>query len=341
MLEIKTILKYSKNLKVLYVEDNDDVRESTLDLMQDFFKEVDTADDGKIGLQKYIKSYKNDSIYDLVISDINMPNMDGIEMIKEIKKVQADQEVVVISAHNESEYLFELINIGVASFILKPLDLQQFMSSIYNISQKIYEHKFTLNYYKNIEKLNHDLNNSLRLSNTLISKEMLNRIKESDSSNVVKHEERDELIKFEKVYFSAIENIKEDVNRETLIILDNIFNKTLQQKNIDVLHLSLSKYISKMAIFPIFKTFCSNVEAINAILNDARLLHHKEVGNIFLLIESFIHMSNKYIDAIKTYNLEALTIIESNLNDDVRNITSLFEGKYTQENLSFFDMLNS
>jgi len=121
------LLKESDDLKILYVEDNSAVRENTLELLQLFFDHVDIAKDGVEGLEKY-KAFYNDNhtFYDIVLTDINMPRMNGIEMIEHIKKLQERQDIIVISAHDEVSYLLKLIDLEVSNFILKPIDIQRF-----------------------------------------------------------------------------------------------------------------------------------------------------------------------------------------------------------------------
>lgn len=102
------------------MEDNDDARLEVANMLSGFFKVVDTAVNGQDGLVKY---KHND--YDIVVSDINMPVMNGVEMVKKIKDIEKDQPIIIISAHDESKYLIDLINAGVNRFILKPLENQK------------------------------------------------------------------------------------------------------------------------------------------------------------------------------------------------------------------------
>ena len=132
------VYENTKNLNILYVEDNLDFREETSEVLEKLFNKVDIASDGKEGLKKYLSHYKDSSkYYDVVITDVVMPNMDGIELVKEIYKQNAKQPVIIISAHNESEYLLEFVNIGIEQFLVKPLDINMVLNVLYNISNKI------------------------------------------------------------------------------------------------------------------------------------------------------------------------------------------------------------
>lgn len=124
--------EYSKDKSVLFVEDDDNIIKETTELLEVIFPKVDVALDGKEGFSKYLK-YKNkhDKFYDLVITDIQMPNLNGIELTKLIYKENKNQLLIVLSAHSESHYLLELVNLGISHFIPKPLKYDTFVHVLY------------------------------------------------------------------------------------------------------------------------------------------------------------------------------------------------------------------
>jgi len=134
MVEINLVKlkKYGKDISILYAEDDELIREQTKIFLARFFSNIDVAEDGLIGLQKF-KTKK----YDLVISDINMPNMNGIEMIKAIRELIPEQIVLVTSAYNDSEYLMQLINLEVMRFISKPFENKPFLIVLYKIVEEL------------------------------------------------------------------------------------------------------------------------------------------------------------------------------------------------------------
>jgi DNA-binding response OmpR family regulator len=133
MYTIKDLHKYSDRLNVLYVEDDANLRAETATLFKMFFKNLDTAEDGLRGLEAF-----NNSFYDLVISDVNMPNMNGIEMCKKIKEINPEQKTVIISAHDESNILMDLIRTGANGFILKPMQLDGLIDALYPVCRDAY-----------------------------------------------------------------------------------------------------------------------------------------------------------------------------------------------------------
>ena len=91
---------YLKNLICLYVEDEEQIRESFTLMIKRYFKEVITAKNGQEGFEKFKKHSP-----DIVISDIRMPVMDGIKMVTEIKSLKPDSFVIFITAFSDLEYL--------------------------------------------------------------------------------------------------------------------------------------------------------------------------------------------------------------------------------------------
>lgn len=151
----KLILENSQTLNVLYVEDDEQIRNSTGSLFSNFFKSVDHAVDGEDGYQKYMSFLdKNKGAYDLIISDINMPKMNGVEMVKKIKGITPEQSVVFITAFNEPEYLGEAIELGVESYLSKPLDVKSLKETLYKVAQKIVDKKLVSLHYQQIEEEN-------------------------------------------------------------------------------------------------------------------------------------------------------------------------------------------
>lgn len=139
----KTVQRFTKELKILYVEDDLGIRESTTELFKQFFESVDVAEDGKQGLEAYLNYYReNGKFYDFVITDINMPFMNGIEMITEINKQNRKQTIIITSAHDDAAYLIPLIELGVESFILKPFKMTSLLNVFFKNAQQVMDRRF-------------------------------------------------------------------------------------------------------------------------------------------------------------------------------------------------------
>ncbi|MBV5321589.1 MAG: response regulator [Sulfuricurvum sp.] len=128
MITIKDVQNFSKKLSILYVEDNDKVREETATMFNLLFAKVDLACNGEEGLAKY-----NNAPYDIVITDINMPRMNGIEMVFQMREINPEQKIIAISAHDDPEILINMLRKGISTFILKPINLDEMLSTIYPV----------------------------------------------------------------------------------------------------------------------------------------------------------------------------------------------------------------
>ena len=159
MIDYIYLEKYAKDISILFVEDDEGISKKMEILLYEIFSKIEVAFDGSEALEKYCNFYKANNKYpDLIITDIRMPNMDGIEFIKHIYKENANQKIIVLSAHNESEYLLELVNLGIYRFILKPMDYNNFFEIIFKVSKEIYMEKYKISDNKEILiKLNDDL----------------------------------------------------------------------------------------------------------------------------------------------------------------------------------------
>ncbi len=123
-----------KTISVLYVEDENDVREFTSKLLTSLLRKVYVAQDGLEGLKIY---EENRDDIDLIVSDINMPKMDGLSMCDAIKKINNEIPLVITSAHNDTNFLKRAIEIGVTTYAMKPIDLYQLIESIIKAMEPI------------------------------------------------------------------------------------------------------------------------------------------------------------------------------------------------------------
>jgi len=138
MNEINELYQYSKELSVLYVEDDRVISRETSTFLEDFFLTVTTAFDGEEGVTLY-KHHKSqtEEYFDLIITDINMPRKNGLEMIRDIKAIHKEQAVVVISAYDESSDLISLIDAGIANFVMKPISRKKFLNILQGVCKNI------------------------------------------------------------------------------------------------------------------------------------------------------------------------------------------------------------
>ncbi|KJU86472.1 integral membrane sensor signal transduction histidine kinase [Candidatus Magnetobacterium bavaricum] len=137
-INIMMLKELAQSLSILYAEDEDDIRIEYGNLYTEFFRSVDVACNGSEALDLYKKGR-----YDLVITDIRMPILDGISLSREIKAINIRQPILITSAYSDSEYLIELINIGIDKFITKPINNEQLLDVLFNVCTAIkYEEEY-------------------------------------------------------------------------------------------------------------------------------------------------------------------------------------------------------
>ena len=142
-----TNVEMLKNVTVLYVEDEKPLRDVTTHILQGFTKTQYIAQDGVEGLNLF---QEHQDEIDIVITDVNMPNMNGLEMTKEIKKINANMPVIVATAFSNTEYLLEAINLGVDKYVLKPVDMKKLLQVM---NQSLLYHELKELYTDGLTKL--------------------------------------------------------------------------------------------------------------------------------------------------------------------------------------------
>ncbi len=126
------MLERNKLIKILYAEDEEDVRDGYARALARLCDELIIAKDGQEGLELY-----KEHLPDIIVSDIKMPNKNGVKMVREIKKINPDVNIVFTSAHSESAYLLEAIELHVEGYLLKPVDKKSLVDLIKKLSKNI------------------------------------------------------------------------------------------------------------------------------------------------------------------------------------------------------------
>lgn len=119
-----------KQFSVMHVEDDTSVRESLMRFLKRRFDTIYTAKDGAEGLELYLEHKP-----DIVITDIQMPVMDGIEMSRRIKESDGNALIIVTTAFNEKPYLEKAQDIGINEYLKKPVVKDDLMQALRNCAE--------------------------------------------------------------------------------------------------------------------------------------------------------------------------------------------------------------
>lgn len=121
-----------KKIKVLLVEDEEELSSLLKDAIGEYFYSFNVASNGIEGLKQF-----NNIQADIVITDINMPDMTGLEMSEKLRKDNPDLPIIILSAFSQKEYLLNAIDLSVTKYLIKPFDPDELLEYIVSISNKI------------------------------------------------------------------------------------------------------------------------------------------------------------------------------------------------------------
>lgn len=128
--KLKEIIIYTQSLKLLFIEDSEEVRDQTTKFLENFFSDITTCENGKEGLELFIHGN-----YDLILTDINMPVMNGLDMIEKIREVDANIPILVLSAHNETSIIQNANKLNIDGYIIKPIVLENYYEMLLKIKE--------------------------------------------------------------------------------------------------------------------------------------------------------------------------------------------------------------
>jgi len=129
------------NLNILIVEDEIELRSSYVEYFKLYFKKIYLASNGEDALLLF----KNQSI-DIIFTDINMPKLDGISFIKQIRSIDTNVHIIIISAYESTDYLIEAIELNLITYLIKPVKIIDFKNTIEKIITKLDKSCIELNH---------------------------------------------------------------------------------------------------------------------------------------------------------------------------------------------------
>lgn len=141
-MNLKSIIESTKSLSILFVEDEYTTRKYVKSILENIFLKVDCAEDGMLALNQYHNYFRqNLKHYDLILTDIGLPGMDGLELSKKILEENPEQKIIVITAYDERDNIQELNNLGIESFLPKPIEFEYFFEIIEQNTKPLYVSK--------------------------------------------------------------------------------------------------------------------------------------------------------------------------------------------------------
>jgi len=158
---LEDFIEFSKTVKVLYVDNESKNRDDYYGIFKVFFHDIDVVSNGEEGLE-----YFTNNKYDLIITTIDLPYMSGLELVQKIREISRHITILVLSS--EQKHFIEFIRLGVDGYILKPIEVEQFINIIYKVIETLHNKQALYEYRVELEKLVdektaklQELNNSL------------------------------------------------------------------------------------------------------------------------------------------------------------------------------------
>ena len=133
MIELQDLLPYTKKLKLLCIDSDDATRQSLVKTFSRIFAQVDDAADGYDGLNHFKINQ-----HDLIITETDLNNYSALQMIEQIRKISPSQHVIVISKDKDVDSLLSWSNAGIQGYVLKPINMQALLESMYKSCSFLY-----------------------------------------------------------------------------------------------------------------------------------------------------------------------------------------------------------
>ena len=131
-----------KNSTILYIEDDEITRDNISSYLKRQCKNLHIAVDGQDGLEKF-KEFEPD----IIITDIEMPNMNGLEMAKKIRKISSSTQIIITTAYADAQYLLQAVNLHLIKYIIKPISLPKLTSALNDCEDFLDEEIETKKYF--------------------------------------------------------------------------------------------------------------------------------------------------------------------------------------------------
>ena len=348
----KLLLENTRTLHLLYVEDDVKLLESTKEIFEIFFNSVTTATNGEDGLTSYKDFYQaHNYYYDIVITDINMPKLNGLDMAEKMLKINAEQAIIITTAHNEMQYLSKAINLGVDGFIIKPIEAHKLKKVLFKSAQAITDRKFVISHVDMIEDLNvlldtqnkellaknKELEKSFRMLDTMVKKEQVAHNQEEHShentpnnNQTTKYLEEqiqslinDDLDELRELHSDIDLDIIATINNPALLLSSNILEELTD---------NFSRYASILSFYNFFDELSQSISLFSNTLKESPIPDDAmRIENVFMLLESFMYVLKKWQEDLASEDKSKINALDASIISDMQTITNMWTQEKEEE----------
>ncbi len=125
-----------KNIRILLVEDDDQTLEKLHNILKKVYAEIVIAINGSDALIKFKKHYSEDKHFDLIISDLNMPKINGLELLECVRTIDEFVPFIFLTAHLEVNTLLKVVKLDIDDYLKKPINVDELITSINKTTKK-------------------------------------------------------------------------------------------------------------------------------------------------------------------------------------------------------------
>lgn len=214
----------NKNIKILYVEDDEIARENGVEYLENYFEHIYEASDAINALKLYEKHKP-----DIIITDIQMPKLNGLEFVKRIRQKDKKTQIIIITAFCDKDYLLKAIELGLVKYLVKPVREKEFEEALFLCVNSLKDDE------SNIVKLDEITYFDTFNKNLLINDEIIKlRVKElaflelliKNKDRYVSYEEIENYVWFDSVMTkdalkTLVKNIKTKIPKDLILNLTN------------------------------------------------------------------------------------------------------------------------
>ena len=249
--ELEDLIQFSKTVKVLYVDNDEDSREDSYGIFKIFFHDIDIASNGREGFEKF----KNNR-YDLIITRLDMPELNGVDMISKIREISRHITILILSS--EQKYFIDLIRLGIDGYILKPVEVEQFVDIIKKVIEKLQNKQGLYEYRLHLERMVEAKTKELKVINQKLAIKVRQEIEKNEQKENYIYEQAklvsmgemiDNIAHQWRQPLSAITTIATGMNLKLEL---DISEKEEMQKDLDSLN-EIAQYLSET--INIFRNF--------------------------------------------------------------------------------------
>ncbi len=224
----------NKQTRVLLVEDEEDAREILSFYLDTIFDEVQVASNGQEGFDKFLNCSKQNIYFDVIVTDIKMPQKDGLTMLEDITSIHENQKFIIVSAFKDEEYLFRSINLNVISYFIKPLVVENIMQILKKVKKSIIEEQSlrtvivdvkpikinSIYSYDKVKKLLYDGKIIVNLSKkeTLLVNALISKKGEINTNEILKKEVWNDTSTSDATLRTVIKRVKDKISKNDFIV---------------------------------------------------------------------------------------------------------------------------